>query len=641
MRTAWQQKYGGNKQQDHAADDDSLRDWISAVQDRANAEASTAVVPDTYYEEIVPESVPADNEAAAIINEMNKLLDDGLSTTSDNNNNLNAFDFNEVNFNDDTTFNINDEQLQIDFDNEDYSKYLQLSSIDEDPVFSSSELTIDIRDEVAVLFRRTNDAKMMKKCFDILVVHAKDSKLLRARVLSCWKLITRRNNNTKDQLVRRFRRRPRLRCLRRILKSWLSLSTEKYILLQRAIERRVSRTKSKVFAILHARSKHAQKLNGSADLFYQSRLKRQLFIGWLASTKKVDSTSPSNGNIDSNHKESELEGDYKARGVIIEDDHEDEDTQTKPTTCITPEKKMVTQLSPQRSDICTTDKENKQPNNKQDRQLLQRLKPQRKPLRNTGTPKLIKDMHERKKNRERQREILRQRYDQKAVERKQLLQQEQLRREEIELRVQREYLQNKAAEEHKKKVAAARYKQANRLAVLHYRMSIQRRMLLQWKKIFKIKSFNERKAIMAWRDTVLEKSWQNWILFTAEQKREQKALELKHEISADVFNRRRLLAKSFASLEEHCHYTQSLIQEAQKRFATHKQRRILKMWLRVTFKAQKTRRKREKKATKHGRRLLLLRVMQYWQVGVQICKKEHEVDILVKAKWKEVEQWLG
>ena len=130
-------------------------------------------------------------------------------------------------------------------------------------------------------------------------------------------------------------------------------------------------------------------------------------------------------------------------------------------------------------------------------------------------------------------------------------------------------------------------------------------------------------------------------MYTAEQKAKRKALELKQEISSDVFNRRRLLAKSFASLEEHCHYTQSLIQEAQERFAALKQRRILKMWLRVTFKAQKTRRKREKKATKNGRRLLLLRVIQYWQVGVQICKKEHEVDMLVKAKWKEVEQWLG
>jgi len=171
-------------------------------------------------------------------------------------------------------------------------------------------------------------------------------------------------------------------------------------------------------------------------------------------------------------------------------------------------------------------------------------------------------------------------------------------------------------------------------------MSLQKRLLLQWKKIFKIKSFNERKAIMAWRDTVTEKCWQSWILHTAEQKRERKALELKQEISSDVFNRRRLLAKSFASLEEHCHYTQSQIQETQQKFATLKQRQILMKWLRVTAKAQKTRRKREKKATKHGKRLLLFRVIQSWQVGVQICKKEHEVDMLVKAKWKEVEKWL-
>ena len=636
MSTAWQQKYGGDKQQDHAVDEgDSLNEWISAVQERANAEASTAL-PDNYYEEFVPESVPADNEAAAIINEMNKLLDDGLSTTSDNNNNSDAFDLDEINFHDDTAFDINDEQQQMDFDEEDYSKYLQLSSIEEDPVLSSSELTIDIREEVAVLFRRTNDAKILKKCFDILVVHAKDRKQLRARIFSCWKLITRRNNNAKDQIVRRFRRRSRLRCLRRILKSWLDITTEKTTLLQRAIERRDCRTKSKVFAILHTRYKHAQKLNVTADKFYQSRLKRQLFVGWLASTKTNNPESTSNTSL----LVDEGQGDDTSRGVIIEDDHEHEDT-SKPSAikCITPEKK-VAQSSPQKSDACTTDKENKKPNNKQDRQLLRPLKPQRKP-RNTGTPKLIHDMNKRKKERERQREILRQRYEQKAIERKQQLKQEKLRREEAETRVQREYLQNKVAEEHKKQIAAARYKQANRLAVLHYRLSIQRRLLLQWKKIFKIKSFNERKAIMAWRDTLVEKCWQSWIFYTAEQKRQRKALELKHEISADVFNRRRLLAKSFASLEEHCHYTQSLIQEAQQRFASLKQRQIFKMWLRVTVKAQKMRRKREKKATKHGRRLLLLRVMQLWQVGVDICKKEHEVDMLVEAKWKEVEQWLG
>jgi len=637
-KSSWQQKYGGDKQQDHAADDDnSLHDWISAVQERANNEASTAAaLSETYYEEIVPDSVPADNEAAAIIHKMNQLLDDGFSTASDNNN-TDAFDFNEVDFHADTASNINDEQLQMDFNEEDYSKYLQLSSIEEDPVFGSSELTIDIRDEVAVLFRRTNDAKMLKKCFDILVVHAEDSKLLRARVFACWKLITRRSTNSKDQLVRRFRRRSRLRCLRRMLTSWLSITAEKNILLQRAIERRDWRTKSKVFAILHTRYKHVQKLNGIADKFYQSRLKRQLFVGWLASKKTVKSTSPSNTKSTS-HLVDEGQGDYKARAAI-EDDHEEDVDPSKlsATKCITPEKK-VAQLSQPRSQA--SEKENKQPNNKEGRQLLQPLKPQRKPLRNTGTPKLIKDMHLRKKERERQREILRQRYEQKAIERKNQLRQEQLRREEIELRVQREYIENKAAEEHKKQIAAARYKQANRLAVLHYRLSLQRRLLLQWTKIFKIKSFNERKAIMAWRDTLLEKCWQSWIIYTAEEQAKRKALELKNEISADVFNRRRLLAKSFASLEEHCHYTQSLIQEAQQKFATHKQRLIINKWLRVTVKALKTRRKREKKAAKHGRRILLLRVMQYWQVGVQICKKEHEVDMLVKAKWEEVEKWL-
>ena len=55
-----------------------------------------------------------------------------------------------------------------------------------------------------------------------------------------------------------------------------------------------------------------------------------------------------------------------------------------------------------------------------------------------------------------------------------------------EMKVQDEFIQRKAAEEHGKKIASARWKQACRLAALHYSMSLQKRMLLQWEKIFQI-----------------------------------------------------------------------------------------------------------------------------------------------------------
>ena len=56
--------------------------------------------------------------------------------------------------------------------------------------------------------------------------------------------------------------------------------------------------------------------------------------------------------------------------------------------------------------------------------------------------------------------------------------------------------------------------------------------------------------------------------------------------------------------------------------------------------AKKSRSIKEKKATKNGQRLLLLRAVQSWRFGVTICQKEREVDMLVAEKLKEVEKWL-
>ena len=56
--------------------------------------------------------------------------------------------------------------------------------------------------------------------------------------------------------------------------------------------------------------------------------------------------------------------------------------------------------------------------------------------------------------------------------------------------------------------------------------------------------------------------------------------------------------------------------------------------------AKKSRSMKERKATKNGQRLLLLRAMQSWRSGVTISQKEREVDMLVAEKLKEVEKWL-
>ena len=108
----------------------------------------------------------------------------------------------------------------------------------------------------------------------------------------------------------------------------------------------------------------------------------------------------------------------------------------------------------------------------------------------------------------------------------------------------------------------------------------------------------------------------------------------------DEFNKRRLLAKSFAGIEEHCMYTKSLLVDCQRRISTVRRRCIVTKWYHITMKAKKSRSVKEKKATKNGHRLLLLRAVQSWRSGVTICQKEREVDMLVAEKLKEVEKWL-
>jgi hypothetical protein len=126
--------------------------------------------------------------------------------------------------------------------------------------------------------------------------------------------------------------------------------------------------------------------------------------------------------------------------------------------------------------------------------LLRPLRRKQKHLQNTATPKLVLEMNKRKQEREISREILRQRYEQKAIEKEKILKEDLRKRYEEESKVQREFPQQKALEEHRKKLAASQWKQACYLAAMHRRRFLQKRMLLQWKKIFQINRFNERKV---------------------------------------------------------------------------------------------------------------------------------------------------
>ena len=137
------------------------------------------------------------------------------------------------------------------------------------------------------------------------------------------------------------------------------------------------------------------------------------------------------------------------------------------------------------------DKENLQPNT-----LVRPNKSARKSkyLKSPSAPKLMLQMEQRQKEREKRREILRSRYEQAAIEKKKLQEEERIQKEEEELRIQRAVMLEKVEIENQKKMAAERWKQACRLAVLHYKMSLQKRLFRQWKRIFDVIAFNTRKV---------------------------------------------------------------------------------------------------------------------------------------------------
>ena len=140
----WQQKYGKSKENKQSSKDDleldqeadDLTGWIESVQQRAHEEAeAAATVPDAIF---MSDIEPTDNEAADVIKNMNKLLDDGLSSCSINDNNDDIF--NNIEFHHADLDVDQQEQKIIDFDNEDFSKYLQLPSIEDDPIVHQSTL---------------------------------------------------------------------------------------------------------------------------------------------------------------------------------------------------------------------------------------------------------------------------------------------------------------------------------------------------------------------------------------------------------------------------------------------------------------------------------------------------------------------
>ena len=108
----------------------------------------------------------------------------------------------------------------------------------------------------------------------------------------------------------------------------------------------------------------------------------------------------------------------------------------------------------------------------------------------------------------------------------------------------------------------------------------------------------------------------------------------------DDYNKRRLLAKAFAALEESYTYQKSLLADASDRCSTIRQRSVLTVWHNFTMNRIADRNAIEEKAKRNGRRLTLLIGFQCWRSSVKIAIKERELNALVEEKWKEVYKWL-
>jgi len=381
----------------------------------------------------------ADEDAVDVISQMNKLLngDDAMSCRHIN------VDLHDFDFHQNSGFDCAD-----DFDTT-FVSYLQASSMQAERQVNSAHI-IGPHEEafsgesMAILFRRSHDEKFTRKCFDCLLSISKENKMLRGRVFSSWKRVVKEAKDADDVLVRRFQRRHRLRHTRCLISSWLNVGAISQDFLKRTVQIRVLRIRHKVFIAWRRWSVLSRRKKSRTADIHSTKLKRSFFVGWK----------------------------YEVRERIAPSGMPEESDASEPDVKQTRE--------------CVYGKENSN--------LLIPLKCQRRKMRIPSTPNLVLKMNQRKEEREKGREALRQRYEQKNIEKQKRLEEKRLQREEAETKVQREFVQRKTTEEQRKKMATEHQKRACRLAALHYQMSLQKRTLLQWKQVFQIQDFQERKV---------------------------------------------------------------------------------------------------------------------------------------------------
>jgi hypothetical protein len=272
---------------------------------------------------------------------------------------------------------------------------------------------------------------------------------------------------------------------------------------------------------------------------------------------------------------------------------------------------------------------------KDDEDLLKPLRKRRSRL-GSKMPKIIFDTHQRNAESQKRREALRSRHDAVALAKKQLLDAERKRQEEQASHVHNEFRRKKAEEKERKEKEAARQKEAHRLASLHYKISLQKRLFLQWKRVFGIRCWNNRKAVLLYRDTTIEKYFHSWKKFV-----KNKALRaMKRQHLAVDFHEAGLYAKVFASLEENVKYTHQLQDQVSASLSKSRKHAVLREWHHKSLQLQEERDTKGVHAEQMMRAILLDRALKGWKAGVMMKREEKRVEELVNEKYDAMMQWL-
>ena len=278
-QSMWQQKYGtksNNSKHDQFGEDKSIIDWITSIRQSAEIDAEVSKVRLDYP--IIPNNSPVDKVAADVILRMNQIFD-GIPAN------------NTINFNDNLDIRVF-EETPI-FDGESFSKFLQTPNFQCDPLINTfvsiEKSNGDVsRDNMAILFRRTHDDEVARRCINCLQSHTKLNRILRGHVFSQWKIVTMDIKDSKDAHVRRFHRRRRLRLLRCLFSTWVHANQDGKVRFMRATQMHSSRTKSDVLSSWRMYWQQTEKRRrNSIDCVREAKLtklKRSTLVQWLAVT---------------------------------------------------------------------------------------------------------------------------------------------------------------------------------------------------------------------------------------------------------------------------------------------------------------------------------------------------------------------